>query len=102
MGKPYSMDLRERVVAAIEGGVSTRLRQPGHGRGCGRLCDACRACDRLRDFVRIGLPASRENHPSNPTPAAIPNPDGATAGGRVCGSAATTTASRYNQVQLYR
>ena len=24
MGKPYSMDLRERVVAAIEGGVSTR------------------------------------------------------------------------------
>ncbi len=23
MGKPYSMDLRERVVAAIEGGVST-------------------------------------------------------------------------------
>ena len=42
MGKPYSMDLRERVVAAIEGGVSTRqaaerlrlgLQQPGHGRG---------------------------------------------------------------------
>ena len=24
MGKPYSMDLRERVVAAIEGGLSTR------------------------------------------------------------------------------
>jgi transposase len=24
MGKPYSMDLRERVVSAIEGGVSTR------------------------------------------------------------------------------
>jgi transposase len=24
MGKPYSMDLRERVVAAIEGGMSTR------------------------------------------------------------------------------
>jgi len=24
MGKPYSMDLRERVVAAIEGGISTR------------------------------------------------------------------------------
>src|SRR6202011_3025207 len=24
MGKPYSMDLRERVVAAIEDGVSTR------------------------------------------------------------------------------
>jgi transposase len=24
MGKPYSLDLRERVVAAIEGGVSTR------------------------------------------------------------------------------
>lgn len=24
MGKPYSMDLRERVVAAIEGGTSTR------------------------------------------------------------------------------
>ena len=23
MGKPYSMDLRERVVAAIEGGEST-------------------------------------------------------------------------------
>ncbi len=24
MGKPYSMDLRERVIAAIEGGMSTR------------------------------------------------------------------------------
>jgi len=24
MGKPYSMDLRERVVSAIEGGMSTR------------------------------------------------------------------------------
>ena len=24
MGKPYSMDLRQRVVAAIEGGLSTR------------------------------------------------------------------------------
>jgi transposase len=24
MGKPYSMDLRERVVAAIEDGLSTR------------------------------------------------------------------------------
>lgn len=24
MGKPYSLDLRERVVAAIEGGMSTR------------------------------------------------------------------------------
>ena len=24
MGKPYSMDLRERAVAAIEGGMSTR------------------------------------------------------------------------------
>jgi len=24
MGKPYSMDLRERVVAAIDGGMSTR------------------------------------------------------------------------------
>jgi transposase len=24
MGRPYSMDLRERVVAAIEGGLSTR------------------------------------------------------------------------------
>ena len=24
MGKPYSMDLRERVVVAIEGGMSTR------------------------------------------------------------------------------
>src|SRR5260370_15106145 len=24
MGKPYSMDLRERVVSAIEGGASTR------------------------------------------------------------------------------
>jgi len=24
MGKPYSMDLGERVVAAIEGGISTR------------------------------------------------------------------------------
>ena len=24
MGKPYSMDLRERVVAAIESGLSTR------------------------------------------------------------------------------
>ena len=24
MGKPYSMDLRERVVVAIEGGLSTR------------------------------------------------------------------------------
>ena len=24
MGKPYSMDLRERVVSAIEGGLSTR------------------------------------------------------------------------------
>jgi hypothetical protein len=23
MGKPYSMDLRERVIAAIEGGLST-------------------------------------------------------------------------------
>jgi hypothetical protein len=23
MGKPYSMDLRERVVVAIEGGLST-------------------------------------------------------------------------------
>ena len=23
MGKPYSLDLRERVVAAIEGGMST-------------------------------------------------------------------------------
>ncbi|MEH2480509.1 transposase [Nitrobacteraceae bacterium AZCC 2146] len=42
MGKPYSMDLRERVVSAIEGGVSTRqaaerfaigIATPGHGRG---------------------------------------------------------------------
>lgn len=24
MGKPYSVDLRQRVVAAIEGGLSTR------------------------------------------------------------------------------
>jgi transposase len=24
MGKPYSMDLRERVIAAVEGGMSTR------------------------------------------------------------------------------
>jgi hypothetical protein len=42
MGKPYSMDLRERVVAAIEGGIDapggrrglrSELRQPQPGRG---------------------------------------------------------------------
>ena len=43
MGKPYSMDLRERVVAAIEGGefdasgrrrgLRSGLQQPGPGRG---------------------------------------------------------------------
>ena len=42
MGKPYSMDLRKRVVAAIEGGsrrirrrrgLRSGLQQPEHGRG---------------------------------------------------------------------
>ena len=35
MGEPYSMDLRERVVAAIEGGKS----HIGGGAVCDRDCD---------------------------------------------------------------
>lgn len=40
MGKPYSMDLRERVVSAVEGGISVRqaakrfaIASTGRGRG---------------------------------------------------------------------
>ena len=42
MGKPYSMDLRERVVSAVEGGISVRqaakrfaIGIPSTGRGHG-------------------------------------------------------------------
>ena len=37
MGKPYSMDLRERVVSAVEGRISVRqaigIASTGRGRG---------------------------------------------------------------------
>jgi hypothetical protein len=55
MGKPYSMDLRERVVAAIEGGMST---QAGRGAVRDRRCHS-RTWARLKQATGDVRPAKQ-------------------------------------------
>jgi transposase len=39
MGRPYSLDLRERVIAAVEGGMSTRQAAARQGKPKGSVLD---------------------------------------------------------------
>ena len=61
MGKPYSMDLRERVVAAIEGGVSTRqaAERFAIGNATAGSVGAAEAGDRRSSPAKQGKPKGR-------------------------------------------